>query len=505
MTKIVLLPLDERPCNFDFPTRLFDHDGINIVRPEELGHKKRPADTSRLQTFLKDECKDADALVISMDMLLYGGLIPSRIHHLTEEQLRGEEETLHELKKENPRLIIYGFQVIMRCPSYSSSDEEPDYYDTYGELIHRAGEAIHKSRLGLADESGTQEILPKIPTEALNDYIARRQINCEMDLRTLDLVKDGTVDFMVIPQDDSALYGYAAMDQEKVRKEIIKRGLSDKVLIYPGADEVELTLLARLVNKLAGKKPSVYVRYIADGAHGIIPLYEGNTLGGTIKYHILAAGCRIAETHTEADFILVITAPSGKMEESMDQPSKMPGYRVERNLPEMIDFISDMVNEGRRVVVADNAYANGGDLEITEMLNRAGLLMKLAGYAGWNTSANTLGTAIAEGVESMRDDSEGSRRDFLVQRYIEDCGYCSVVRKKITDELSGTGYNYFNVGAPDGEIAGRAADLLKCYINTGLSSIADSVWIQNVTLPWSRMFEVRFDAGMIGRNEENNE
>lgn len=33
-TKIVLLPLDERPCNYEFPMKLFSHDKVEIVRPK---------------------------------------------------------------------------------------------------------------------------------------------------------------------------------------------------------------------------------------------------------------------------------------------------------------------------------------------------------------------------------------------------------------------------------------------------------------------------------------
>ena len=50
MKKIVLLPLDERPCNNDFPKRLFNHDDIEIKRPEILGQYKTPADYEKIKT-----------------------------------------------------------------------------------------------------------------------------------------------------------------------------------------------------------------------------------------------------------------------------------------------------------------------------------------------------------------------------------------------------------------------------------------------------------------------
>lgn len=43
MKNIILLPLDERPCNFDFPSKIFNGRKYTIIRPEHLGQKKTPA------------------------------------------------------------------------------------------------------------------------------------------------------------------------------------------------------------------------------------------------------------------------------------------------------------------------------------------------------------------------------------------------------------------------------------------------------------------------------
>ena len=92
--KIVIVPLDERPCNMFFPERLFLNEDFNIVRPETLGNKKLPADLDKLASFLRKECKDADGLILSVDTLLYGRLIPSRIHHDTKETLLSSMELI---------------------------------------------------------------------------------------------------------------------------------------------------------------------------------------------------------------------------------------------------------------------------------------------------------------------------------------------------------------------------------------------------------------------------
>mgnify|MGYP000940441863 FL=1 len=133
---ILLLPLDERPCNAAFPGRLFPANKVQILLPQKLGHKKEPADFFVLSDFLFEKAKDADALLLSLDMLLYGGLIPSRLHHLKTETLFSRLHLIRELKEKYPSLPIYAFATVMRCPAYSSDDEEPDYYESFGSAIH---------------------------------------------------------------------------------------------------------------------------------------------------------------------------------------------------------------------------------------------------------------------------------------------------------------------------------------------------------------------------------
>ena len=503
-TKIVLLPLDERPCNYNFPAELFSHEDLEIIRPEKLGFKKKAADRNQIRNFLERECRDADGLVLSADMLLYGGLVPSRIHHDEEEKLEKWLTVLTDIRKKNSKLIVYAFQVIMRCPSYSSSDEEPDYYEFCGEQIHKTGEIIHKSRLGISSGLGVQELMPQVPAEALDDYISRRQINKRMNERVLEYVERGDIDFLVIPQDDSAMYGYAAMDQEAVYGEVLRRGLSDRVVMYPGADEGGMTLVSRMLNQIYGKKPKIYVKYASEKSKYMVPLYEGNSLSATVKSHVSASGGQLTEGWENADMIIALTAPADHMQEATVQPSRLPEYRAERNLSEMVDFIKDRLKEGKTVTVADNAYANGGELEFFKMLDRSGLLLLLDGYAGWNTSANTLGTALAEGIDALLYGKRRGHQDFLVKRYLEDVGYCSVVRGTVAEKLQKTEWNYFDVGEQRGDVAEMVAEGLRHFIKEECSSIAEKIWLDDIYMPWKRMFETGFRAGIKeDRDEED--
>lgn len=147
--KIVLLPLDERPCNYSYPA-MMPQAGYEVVLPplDIMGDKKEPGDTAKIRAWLTNQAKTANAMVISLDTLIYGGIVPSRIHHRTADELIREVDILASLKKINPDLKLYVFGLIMRCPVYSSADEEPDYYKDFGAEIHLYGKYTHLAKLG---------------------------------------------------------------------------------------------------------------------------------------------------------------------------------------------------------------------------------------------------------------------------------------------------------------------------------------------------------------------
>lgn len=493
--RVVLLPLDERPCNFKFPKLLFEEKDFQVICPDKLGDKKVPADLPAVEKFLLQECKSADAAVIAMDTLLYGGLIPSRLHHFSQEEVQRRLDILRTIKKDNPAIKIYAFQCIMRCPRYSSDDEEPDYYGYCGEEIHRLGRLIHKETLSMECEEDKEQLLERIPQEALSDYVSRREFNLAFNLKSLELVKEGIVDFFVIPQDDSAPYGYTAMDQMKVRREVARLKLWNRAVIYPGADELEMTLLSRVMNMAHGRQPKVYVKYASVHAPFLIPCYEDRALGETVKYHLMAAGCIQTDSLQEADFVLALSAGAYEMIEAPGQPAHNRNYDVERNLTEFVYAIQSYMEESIPVTVGDNAYANGSDLELVALLDTNELLLKLAGYAGWNTSANTIGTAVAEGVKYLYYDDNDTHRQFLVLRYLEDAGYCAVVRQHITDQiLPSMGMTYFDIQDREGMVSDKVMEELNRFAREYLTSIYEHISIEKVIMPWKRMFETDIEV-----------
>ncbi len=492
MKKIVYLPLDERPCNYAFAGFLSEENpSFTLIRPDIgiLGKKKIPADCEKINAFLAEECKDTDYLIVSTDMFLYGGIVPSRLHHLSEETLTKRLDVLKKAKEDNPSLKIYAFSLIMRCPSYSSADEEPDYYEECGREIFLYGQNEHKYSAGIIKKAEYEEkkkTLGAACGKYLDDYLARRKTNLALVKKCLALYEEKIIDKFVIPQDDSSPYGYTAIDQAEIKAIIKDKGL--RVDIYPGADETGLTLLAAAVCDFEGISPKICPVYPNELCKKVIPLYEDRAVEESIRKQIENAGATFCESEASADILLFCNLPAGEMKNANDQCGE--AYDL-RNLPAFLEKIEAAKVRGKGFAVADLAYVNGGDREFCKMLSERVGLLNLWGYAGWNTSSNSLGTVICQSIFRKFFGDTKTHRKFTAERIYEDVGYCSYARKYLCDEyLPKIGCDYFHADGYTGKVSEKAKSVLEDFIGKNFPEISEKYQIGRCYMPWKRMFEV---------------
>lgn len=493
--KIVYLPLDERPCNYNYPIQMPIDNNIEIALPDFkiLSLKKKVCDVNNIINWLKKESVNADYAVISLDMLLFGGIIPSRLHRLSLEEVISRVNVLLEIKKNNPHIKIYANELIMRCPSYSSSVEEPDYFDECGFEIFKYGELLCKEKFAFIDDEEIKE-LERLKTiikkEYLDDFMTRREINLKALLNNFLLVKNNIVDFFVVPQDDCSPFGFSSMDQKNVRSFIKENHLESKILMYPGADEIGLTLLARAINDFKKVMPKVYVYYSSSLGKYAIPSFEDRPIDETIKYHLIASKSLRVYSFNEADIVLGINLGSEFL--TKNDPKRDFVYNKNRNLNELIEVSKYSLNNNKVFGIADVAFCNEGDDDLLEILKQNDLLYQIDGYAGWNTSSNTLGTVICSLV-SFYHFKNIKKKDFcLTNRYIDDYIYMAIVRKELEEYINSlniNGIDKFNLGQKQEEIEQLANKLLLEEINKFSNEIASKVSSIHSEFIWNRIFE----------------
>lgn len=141
---------------------------------------------------------------------------------------------------------------------------------------------------------------------------------------------------------------------------------------------------------------------------------------------------------------------------------------------------------------------NSGDEELVDLLRQKGLLFRLAGYAGWNTSDNTLGTAVSMGMLYRYFGDRPAHRNFLALRYIEDVGYDAVVRDKVIDGFAPPVGEIGGHILPRGEAADFARKGLEAYADSLVDGEDGRIVVEDCWFPWERAFEI----GLAVRFEE---
>lgn len=505
--KIMFIPLDERPCNYNYPEMIYNITLDNLIKPplSILGNKKDPADVNELQEWILKNLEGVSHLILSIDMLVYGGIIPSRIHQLEEKDIFNRVQFIEIIKNINPDIKIFAYNLITRVPSYNSDDEEPDYYEYHGANISKYGYYSDLIEQDLADEKQKEEfaeIKDMIPNKVMDDYLNRRQKNHALNKKVIDYVENDLIDFLIFPMDDNSEYGFSSKERRKIIEKVYQKELFDKIYSYPGADEVGTVLTTRAFLDKMNYRPKVYIKYATEKGKNIIPYLEDRPLEQTVKYHILAANGIVVDNSKEADYVLVVNNPTEKilnsikgwesilyMDDIMD-----PG----RNLNEVVESINYYLSKDIPVAVADAAVVNGSDQYLMQLLKNYNLINKLAAYGAWNTSSNTIGSVVAHAnilsyyqkhnnlTEKQKELS--NRYQFL--RYLEDWGYQHNVRGEVTKKLPEYDLDYFDLKDKTDFISGLIENKLYEFKN---EYIPEFEYDFTIEMPWNRMFEVKIE------------
>ena len=218
-----------------------------------------------------------------------------------------------------------------------------------------------------------------------------------VNLACVDLVRDGVFDVLTVPKDDTAEYGYAALDQMAIAKRVRELRLPDRVLVYPGADEVGSVLFARVFNQIKNYRPRIYIRYSSVYGPFIVPRYEDRPLQEGIKAQITSLGGVVLDAPGDSDCMLAVNSPGKHMIESVEQYTKDLTFSTHLNLNELFRYMHYYHEEyGRPVGLAEVSVANGCENDCMELGLLTGTYDYLTAVGGWNTAQNTIGVVLAQ-------------------------------------------------------------------------------------------------------------
>jgi len=397
--KICFLPIDNRPVCYTLPQDICAIDeGIELFLPERkfLGDLTKTADIENLLEWLKS-VPQSDVTILSLDTLVYGGLIPSRRSTETFDELKTRLGKIKQiLQTKNSK--IYAFSSIMRISNNNYNEEEKEYWSVYGKKIFEYSYKTHKG----------EEFETDIPQEILDDYLNTRKRNFEVNKIYLEWQKEGFLDTLIFSKDDCAEYGFNV----KEAQELENLGGKTKT----GADEIPLTLLARAIDK----KIKIFVDFTEPEYKDIISNYEDVSIEKSVIGQLELGGFEAAKNEKDADLVLLVNNFVEKQGELVMSWDTKP-------------YDKKLIIPDKPYAIADVRWANGGDNAFVEQLLPKINLTNFYGYAGWNTSANTLGTILAtiKLKWNAKKYNENAFKNLQIIRLLDDWAYQANVRGQI--------------------------------------------------------------------------
>lgn len=433
MTRLLLVPPDTRPPTLDLPVQLIEMTGASVDTPPRsaLPHFNTPGDTAELRRWLLDTAPHHEALIICLETLCLGGMIPARRVSDPLDTALARLETLRELKQLNPELRIYAFGVVVRVAHGNDPHEEKPYYGQWGDGLRAYSGAFDRHARHGGSKDSLEAARSAVPAEVLADWLGTRQRNHALHQAAVDLLQAGVLEHLCVTLDDTSEYGLAAYDRRKLESRVDELALWHKFDIYPGADEVPCALLARALRcELAPAR--AWVRYSGTAGATSRLIFEDRPAGELVKTHLRAAGCVPTDSVQDANFILAVNTPG--REQAHEQPDFAVVDTPERHLPSFIDQIQSDLKAGRAVSVADIAYPNGAEVRLWKLMQSLPLA-ELAGYSAWNTAGNTLGSAIAFGALAPLVRNRAKQLEALFGRMVDDALYQAIVRPQLDAQL----------------------------------------------------------------------
>lgn len=495
---LLYIPLDNRPINYDSVLVLGEATGMRLITPPSqlLGQGAQPGQADKIIDWLDINIDSADACVISLDMMLYGGLAPSRTHYRDTQEIMSDMRRLEDIA-EKAAVPIYVFGTVLRSAASSASPMQPAYFREFGDNILYLSQLSDLAEMGKATPEQLKQmesIKKSLPSELLHDYLQRREANLLALKEAVRLTSQGTLDYLVVGRDDTTPHSFTRMNMRKLESYILKCEAEVNIHSYPGADELGALMLARMVNQLNGEKPKVYVYWGTEQGPGITALYEDINLGENVYLHIISGGGEPVSSPSDADFILVVNTPLDRVTEASRQPVNSTSTTPHHLIISL--KIAGWINEGKPVVVADVAYANGSDRALMKVLSEEKILPKLIGYAGCNTAGNTIGLALAQGLiytaSEFNEAQKAAPREYMLTRLIEDWGYQAMVRPEITRGYtqvlgSGTVLDDKTMLILQNEILNELNHFTRSELE---EPFKQQILITDIALPWKRLFEI---------------
>ena len=509
---LLLVPLDSRPPCREFVINGGKIIGRTIVTPpsEYMDYYSKAGETTEMRQWLAENAGGADAMILSVDQLLSGGLLAAREAHISHADIDALATYLRTLHTAHPNVPLHAFYILPRAIPQDGIEgwRERRALLAYARLLGRAGEGQP------IDEDEMERLRGEFPPDDLEKYLAHFDESTALASMLIELTEEGVLTRLILGQDDGEEYSVGNLKKKELAALLAQKHIAqERAMIVHGADEIALSMLARLsVDELrtrGGAVPRIALRYArADMADMIFPFMAVSN-DVTAREKIAMLGAALAEDGTSSDVTLLISAG--------DSGTDTLGTRAPAAAA-----VKDMLAAGTPVALVDlSRHFHAEETLLPILVEKNVPVNALTAYAGWNTASNAIGTAFAQAVlyhcamQRTATTEERARAAyanlaFLTGRMAEDEFYLKETIDRVNDTLRNAGYRNTadldltrNWRWANDLLANDLSRRIRSYENTAAyrapfvqSDMRLRAMRSNITAyyPWPRTFEIRLDA-----------
>ena len=501
--RVLLVPIDDRPATTQFAQMIGEMAGVEIVLPPKsiLGRFKQPGWPEEIIAWMgREDISQYDAVIISADMLAYGGLIASRTDRSSYRLAIKRLRLFWKLRKTAPHTKFYAFSAVMRLAP-TATNETTDW------MLDMSRYAVETEKYRTSKTSARRRTLAnlrkRIPKGEIARYEKVRARNHKVQEELVRMTAFGVFDYLIFGQDDAQVEGPHIRETKRLQEMSGNLDIEHRVYFAEGIDQHSNILVSRALMQHAKWSPRVRIVFADDDATGRVAAYESESIVTSLRGQLIVSGATPVEASEPFDYSLYVNTPDSD----------------DLRLQVFLDSLRSEMDQGFPVAVADiNLGKTGtGDPALFNVVTAEGRATRLLAYAGWNTAGNTMGTAIPaanvyllarkEQVDPLI--REVGMRKFVLHRLVNDFEYHNFVRPeayRMVKEMP---------GATKAEAYGDDFDKLNEYVSAGMrerlleqfsrqllgtrffvgSRQFEIVGLKdvNVYLPWPRAYEVRLE------------
>ena len=386
---ILLVPLDSRPPCGEFVVSGGKIIGREVLMPptECMDYYTQPGSTGSMRQWLAGNAGGASAAIISIDQLLSGGLLAAREAHISDADIQSLAVYLRTLHHAHPNVPLHAFYILPRAIPQDGIEgwRERRALLSYARLLGRAGEGLP------VDTDEMAQLRGQFPPAYLEKYLAHFEESTALAKMLIDLTQEGVLTRLVLGQDDGEEYSVGNLKKAELAALLAQKNIApERAMIVHGADEIALSLLARLsVDELRTRGtaiPRVAVRYAGPAMADAVFPFMAVSNDAAVREKIVLLGAAHEEDGASSDMTLFLSAGDNKMDTLSTRKSAAVA-------------LEEMLTVQNSVALVDlSRHFRAEETLLPILIEKDIPINALTAYAGWNTASNAIGTALAQAL-----------------------------------------------------------------------------------------------------------